>query len=67
MSVESPCVSVCELDEHNVCKGCFRTLEEIGQWPLASDTQRAECLLRSKARGQLAQPPVSTLAGKPGG
>ena len=55
MSVESPCISVCELDENNVCSGCFRTLEEIGQWPLASDIQRKEFLRRSKVRGQLAQ------------
>jgi predicted Fe-S protein YdhL (DUF1289 family) len=59
MSVESPCLSVCELDENNVCKGCFRTLEEIGRWPLANDIQRKEFLRLSKARHELAYPEVS--------
>ncbi len=29
---ESPCVKICTLDDHNVCVGCFRTLEEIQLW-----------------------------------
>jgi len=65
MSVESPCISVCELDENNICKGCFRSLEEIGQWPLASDSQRNEILQLSKARGQSALPLVSRAKGAP--
>jgi uncharacterized protein len=67
MSVESPCISVCELDENNVCRGCFRTLEEIGQWPLASDIQRNEFLRLSKVRGQLAQPSVNRAKGNTDG
>lgn len=30
--IESPCISICVLDEKEVCQGCYRTLEEIGQW-----------------------------------
>ena len=67
MSVESPCISVCELDENNVCSGCFRTLEEIGQWPLASDIQRKEFLRRSEVRGQLAQGSVNRAMGESDG
>ena len=39
--VPSPCISVCEMDEaRNRCKGCFRTLEEIGFWSRASDADK---------------------------
>lgn len=31
-TVISPCISICKLDKHNVCKGCFRTVEEIRSW-----------------------------------
>lgn len=30
--VPSPCVSVCALDEDDVCVGCYRTGMEISQW-----------------------------------
>jgi len=28
----SPCMSICTLDENNICMGCKRTLEEIKCW-----------------------------------
>jgi predicted Fe-S protein YdhL (DUF1289 family) len=29
----SPCINVCEMDERlGLCKGCFRTIEEIASW-----------------------------------
>lgn len=28
----SPCVSICTLDDHKVCLGCRRTLDEIQAW-----------------------------------
>jgi predicted Fe-S protein YdhL (DUF1289 family) len=28
----SPCVSICTLDESDVCVGCHRTVEEITHW-----------------------------------
>ena len=28
----SPCINVCVLDEHNCCKGCRRTVNEIARW-----------------------------------
>jgi predicted Fe-S protein YdhL (DUF1289 family) len=39
----SPCVSVCTMDpDSGLCRGCFRTLEEIADWALQSpDSQRA--------------------------
>ena len=41
MSVESPCVRVCTLDDAGrVCLGCFRTLDEIGMWSQLTDNAR---------------------------
>jgi len=28
----SPCVSICTLDDADVCQGCHRTLAEISAW-----------------------------------
>ena len=38
----SPCVSVCSMDpDSGLCRGCFRTLEEIADWALQTpDSQR---------------------------
>jgi len=41
MSVESPCIDVCKLDEtRSFCTGCLRTLDEIRQWRDMSDGQK---------------------------
>lgn len=54
----SPCISVCRMsDETTFCEGCWRTLDEIGDWVQRSaDDKRAvwmrigERLLALKAR-----------------
>ena len=39
--VPSPCISVCRMSAATgLCEGCFRTLDEIGAWGLASDEER---------------------------
>ncbi len=31
----SPCISVCIIDADNgLCQGCFRTIEEVADWPV---------------------------------
>ena len=40
--VASPCISVCALNDKDICEGCFRSLEEIGDWSLMSDERRRE-------------------------
>ena len=33
LEVESPCISVCQIDElSGLCIGCYRTIEEIQGW-----------------------------------
>jgi uncharacterized protein len=39
--VPSPCISVCRMDAvTGLCEGCFRTLDEIAGWGMASDDER---------------------------
>lgn len=39
--VPSPCISVCRMDAATGwCEGCFRTLDEIAAWGLASDAEK---------------------------
>lgn len=42
--VRSPCVSVCALDENDVCIGCHRTGDEILHWTQMSNDERREVM-----------------------
>lgn len=46
-SVPSPCIAVCVLDpESGFCKGCLRTVEEIGAWLDLDEEERRGVLAR---------------------
>ncbi|RMR15227.1 DUF1289 domain-containing protein [Pseudomonas syringae group genomosp. 3] len=53
--VRSPCVSICALDEQDICTGCQRTVSEITQWSRMSNNERRAvlglCDERAKASG----------------
>ena len=37
----SPCINVCQLDARTgLCRGCYRTLDEISVWSEASDNDK---------------------------
>ena len=40
----SPCIDICRLDASGLCIGCRRTIEEISEWPAASEARRREIL-----------------------
>ncbi len=43
--MKTPCVNICELDkEKNICKGCFRTVDEITKWIFFEDEERDEII-----------------------
>jgi predicted Fe-S protein YdhL (DUF1289 family) len=47
----SPCINVCEMDERlGLCKGCFRTIDEIAAWSSMSETQKREVMAQLLAR-----------------
>ncbi len=49
-SPESPCVSICALDENDICMGCYRSAQEITDWFMASDAEKREILARVRER-----------------
>jgi len=53
----SPCVSICALDEQDICIGCQRTVEEITRWGRMDNAERrvvlGRCHERAKSAGLL--------------
>jgi len=43
-TVLSPCISVCALNEDDICIGCWRSGEEITQWWSLDDDGRRRIL-----------------------
>jgi predicted Fe-S protein YdhL (DUF1289 family) len=46
----SPCLNICTLDGQGVCRGCFRTLEEIAGWTRMTPTDQWATVERAEAR-----------------
>jgi len=39
--LETPCIDICTIDEANgLCKGCYRTIDEIARWASMSSGDR---------------------------
>jgi iron complex transport system substrate-binding protein len=52
MIVESPCVGICRLDDHQICIGCWRSIDEIAGWNAAADDERLRALAAAEIRRQ---------------
>lgn len=49
--VQSPCISVCAMDESTgFCQGCYRTIEEIQAWWDIDNEARAEIVEKASVR-----------------
>ena len=48
----SPCISVCVLDDDDICMGCYRSAAEITDWFMATDEQKRETLRLARERMQ---------------
>ena len=46
----SPCLNICTLDGQGVCRGCFRTLEEIAGWVRMTPADQWATVERADAR-----------------
>ncbi|MEL6301057.1 MAG: DUF1289 domain-containing protein [Pseudomonadota bacterium] len=49
-SPQSPCISICTLDENDLCVGCLRTLDEIMDWTVMDDAAKQQVLDNVAAR-----------------
>lgn len=52
--VRSPCVSICVLNDDDVCVGCYRTGQEITDWFMSDNDQRRAILAKSLQRREQA-------------
>jgi predicted Fe-S protein YdhL (DUF1289 family) len=56
-SVRSPCVSICVLDEDDICAGCYRSALEITDWVIMNDNRKREvlrlCAQRARDSGKM--------------
>lgn len=50
----SPCISVCLLDEDDICQGCYRSASEITDWFMADAEEKREILQRTRERREKA-------------
>ncbi len=54
--VKSPCISVCVLDDDDVCMGCYRSAAEITDWVMMDDDEKREVIKRSRERFEASNP-----------
>lgn len=54
--LKSPCVSVCALDDNDICTGCFRSGDEIRLWGSYDNDQRREVLSLAYEREKRVNP-----------
>ena len=47
---KSPCISVCVLDEKDICQGCYRSAAEITDWFTASPGEKRGILKNARER-----------------
>lgn len=50
VSVESPCVDNCKLDENSICAGCSLSSDEVNAWNKASNQERLAFLKNAYLR-----------------
>ncbi len=48
--IASPCVSICALDENDICVGCHRSGQEIAGWGSKTEQEKAEIMERVRER-----------------
>jgi predicted Fe-S protein YdhL (DUF1289 family) len=54
--IKTPCNKVCFVDpKAGLCVGCFRSMEELGQWTRYSDAERAAIMTALPERETLYQ------------
>lgn len=53
----SPCIDVCQIDPgHGMCRGCWRTIDEIARWSTMRDGERERVMAQLPQRRQTTLP-----------
>jgi len=50
INVITPCVGQCDLDEHEICMGCYRSSSEISDWINKSEDEKIDIVIRCKKK-----------------
>jgi hypothetical protein len=48
--IPSPCIRKCGLDERDICRGCFRSMDEILRWESMDTAAREQTLDNCRQR-----------------
>ncbi|MBT3827187.1 MAG: DUF1289 domain-containing protein [Nitrosomonadales bacterium] len=48
----TPCIGVCQYNNEDMCRGCFRTLDEISNWALKTEKERQEIMQNLNQRAE---------------
>lgn len=48
VSIMTPCISKCEFDSNDICKGCYRNTSEVTDWVNKSEEERLSITIRCK-------------------
>ena len=47
----TPCTGVCVMDQQtSLCKGCLRTIDEIAEWSVASESRKRQVWIALEQR-----------------
>ena len=52
LSIENPCINVCQSDKRGYCEGCFRSRQERFDWNKLSVQEKRRVLELCKQRGK---------------
>lgn len=53
---KSPCISICVLDDDDICQGCYRSADEITDWFMASNEEKRAIIVRARERMEASNP-----------
>ncbi len=60
-SIPSPCIAVCQIDDAtDCCIGCFRSIDEIRDWPIMTADEKTQALTRIERRKTLGNGPAGS-------
>lgn len=52
LSIDNPCIGVCQSDNRGYCRGCFRSRDERFEWATMTPPQKRKVLELCKGRGK---------------
>jgi predicted Fe-S protein YdhL (DUF1289 family) len=52
LSIDNPCINVCQSDKRGYCMGCFRNRDERFNWSCFTPQQKRKVIELCKQRGQ---------------